>query len=989
MQRIYKITAIGIAAAAAIAVAAAKNMAAENIPVDITQLEGFSASVIKNATIEDEGASYSGEDYISSSGSVHHPKWFEGDKIIKADDVYYTVEAQAEPEYYYSGSEDFSDWIDIGNTSSEDINLFDGVNISEPQLRTVGNNTYTYRAISKNGSMLINLKCSPDEVNYLTVRLWGDDVGDTILWVCDPLTGFMNSDNTRQPKRNSLVDRRDWVDLNYVSSSPQYSGGFIYATYEIPTVYTMGKSSVSLRLYSTGGPSNYSTPAVKEQREASRGIYDVYMTQSPSFEPLKFGTIDGGYEGNPKDECSINSSYDMEEQKAALYSAIQKGLYYLNQWQIRGDEAPLYMQGMITRRDWRNIASENTDWKNDFYNTGGMLSQNMTPLNMLELAADMYKYGDGLDVDKDEMLNRVVLGIDFLCRAQGSNGGFYSNSGWIGGPDRTAAEGNNLTGFGLRSAGEAMLLVREDLTEDILNEEIDSDADGEADKTRREAWCDMLEKARDYLITLEGGYGHAPNQDMANSIAALKLDTMLSYLGGNGMSKSAAGAVIERCFGITKNLVTSSYWVSPKGTILENLGSLHGGYSGDYGTNAIAEMSELSQCSIEYGYKERAYGKYLDIVYNAINHYYFEGMKLRNGEAVQQLYSEGLISNRNMYYPGTERYPIDIYSAINLNNDTALKIIYEYFTNQRISNRLNTDFNASNSHFEDNVLSAFRLYNSFDELINAMYERNSEDYSFIPDNEELKGYAWADEMARNVVIKDGDSVIYMALNWRNPTHSLGVYNTVSEKDNQAVKRNNLCRVHAKNGSYDQYGYAEMYTDGYEAWTNVNVSDGCMEALMSVNYGGYTVVMNSYNCSGSGNSRSFSADEIEAAAKLDRAAVYKDMISGKSYCYSNGMWHSGGESLKLNSNSTLVLKSETLTADKAVIRDGIAEVTVNNFGTDTKKVSIYTAEYDEDDRFNGVNILEQNIFHGENKITLSAENADKVFAWEYESIKPIG
>lgn len=131
------------------------------------------------------------------------------------------------------------------------------------------------------------------DISYLTVKLWGNDTGDTMLWVCNPETGYMNISNSRQPTRNGLVDRRDWVELNFLNSSPQYNGGFIYSTYMIPTIYTSGKEYVSLRIYSTGGNSNYGSVAIKDQTMPSRGIYAAYMTQEADFEPEKFETVTG------------------------------------------------------------------------------------------------------------------------------------------------------------------------------------------------------------------------------------------------------------------------------------------------------------------------------------------------------------------------------------------------------------------------------------------------------------------------------------------------------------------------------------------------------------------------------------------------------------------------------------------------------------------------------------------------------------------------
>lgn len=677
MKSIYKIAAVGILLVAAIAFISAKAFSAPKdspivIDTSVNVIDGFFAENIKDSTISDEGASYSGEQWLNSEGEVNHPQWFEGDKLIMADGSYYLIKAYPAPDYYYSGSGEFSDTIDIGNTESENGNLFEYVNASEPQVREVDGNTYTYRTLSKNGAMVLNLSCSPDSVNYLTVRLWGGDTGDTMLWVCDPVSGNMNETDSEQPHRNA------------------------------------------------------------------------------------------------------------------------------------------------------------------------------------------------------------------------------------------------------------------------------SDADGEADISRREAWILMLEKARDYLIDINGGFGHAPNQDMANSIAALCFDKAIEKLGGRTLSKSGAGAVFDRCFGVSKNPLTSGYWVSPKGTILENFGSVQGGYSGDYGSNAVAEMSQLTEIAkAYYGYD---YEAYMERVYDTIDKYYFTGKRLENGEFFAQEYTEGIISNRNAYYSGTERYPIDIYSALELGNDTALKIISNYITQKDISSLMSggKELDVSNVHFEDSVIDAAHMYRYFDEITKAAQERNIAGYDFLMDDGDVSSYAWADEMARNVIIKDGGEKIYMALNWRNPAHSNKIYSP----GEQEIMANDLCRVHASNGVYDSYGYAGMTTDGYETWTAVSGTDGCMEALMTVQYGQYTVIMNSYNCGSSGNARDFKASDFEKDAGLDRDKSYMDMMTGAVYGYSGGYWHSGGNIMQVKSNSTLVLKAIDVHASRPVVSNGKASSVVTNNTDSAKSVVLYAAQYDE-------------------------------------------
>ncbi len=986
-MKIYKLTAIGIAIVAIVAVFTAKAMAAGSksdpvvVETNTTSIRNFKAESIKNATIEDEGEAYTGEYYLTTRGRVTHPKWFEGDKLIKADSTYYLIKAEAAPDYYYNGDNGFADNIIIGDTESEEHNKFSSVRASGVKTREIDGSTYTYRTLDSNSSMLLNLKCSPDETNYLTVQLWGGDTGDTILWVCDPVSGKMNYDNKHQPKRNSIVDRRDWVELNTTVTTPQYDGGFIYATYMIPQIYTKGKESVSLRLYSTGGSAAYANISVKEQTESSRGIYGAYMTQSASFNPMKYGITEGRYSGNVDNIYSVSDEAAMVKQYDALNRAVITAIDMLREWQIYGDDVPSYMEGMITRSTaWKKKNSADTDWKTIYYNNNYILRQNMTPLNLLEIAAYAYNNADKLslsDTEKAEMLDRIIKATDFLCRAQGSNGGFFSSAGWIGGPERKDAGGNNLTGFGLRSVGGAVLEVWDGITDDMKSELIDSDADGAADKSRLDAWAEMCAAARDYLITLEGGYGHAPNQDAANSIAALRFDGVLRKMGSNlSLTKGAAGNVLDINFGFTKNLVTSSYWVSPKGTILENFGSVQGGYSGDYGSNAIAELSEIAELAKDiYGFE---YKKYLNNVYTAIDNYYFIGKKSANGVFVPQQYTEGVISNRNGYYPGTERYPIDIYSALTLKNDTALKIIANYLEQQTIS-----DFdglNPSNVHFEENIIQFVDLYDKFDEVVSACDERDIATYDFVMENDAITSYAWADEMARNVVIKDGGKRIYMALNWRNPAYSTTIYNTTSRKDKQSIMRNNLCRIHATNGYYDSYGYADMYTDGYATWTDIKDTDGTMQALMVTKYDCYTVIMNS-----STDEKSWS--DFDDTAWLDRNLSYKDLISGKIYSFNGTQWQSDA-SMKLAPSATMVLKALTFDISEPVIKNGTATFEITNNTETAEDITVYAADYNADGTLKSVDVESCTAESGISRMTVNVTENSRIYIWD-KTMKPIG
>lgn len=963
-------------------------------------------------TIADEKGTYPNDTYLKSDGKVVRPKWYEGTKkligtaLLTAGSLNETVEninvsinPTAKPDFDTSK---LSDYIDIGNTESESTG-FECVRDNGTETNVVDGITHTYRTLNKNGAMVLTMKCDPEKVNYLTIKLWGNDTGDTMLWVCDPETGNMNIANNSQPTRNSLVDRRDWVELNFLNSSPQYNGGFIYSTYMIPTVYTKGKEYVSLRLYSTGGNANYSSVTIKEQTMPSRGIYAAYMTQDSNFDPSAFETVTGKLAKTA--ETSVKS---YEEQKQLAFNYAQSAVEIFKSWQIYGqNNYPSYMEGMVTRRtDWTNKSLADDDWKSKYYqSSNGMLKQNMTPLNIYEIFALAYKNAEKLGYgaeEKAELLDRIVKGIDFLVRAQGSNGGFYSSKGWIGGPERTEASGNNLTGFGLRSVASSVITVYDDIAENgYLEQIVDSDADGENDTVRQSAWESMMSAARDYLVSLDGA-GHAPNQDMADIIAALRFEKALQIMNSplSWKSQNKEDEIekqLDMALGFRPNLACSSYWVSPKGLILENFGSIQGGYSGDYGIEALEEMSQLVEFAEDYyGENSNKAGKYTDLIkkaYECSDKFMFTANA--SDEAEPTLYAEGIISNRNAYYPGTERYILDYYTALSKKNKTALKTFDYFFKHNKLENE--SEYSSDNAHFEDNALSVLKLCLCFEDIVYAINEENINEYEYLMEDDSINEYAWADEMGRNVVIKNGEDKIYIALNWRNPLRSVNYYNTAEVSNQQKSVMNNLARVHHTTNIFDKYGYAAMET---EDW-NIQTADSSdwqllenhyVEAFMYMKYGDYAVIMNSNNLMNNENDREYDIP----SEKLGLSGLYKDLVSGSCYYFGDEVSGAAdGNSVKVQSASTLVLYKLDNDFFEAKVKsaeyeEGTVTVNLSKSGGNEEIVCVYAAEYNNDNTLAGIK-KETRTIKADTEIKFNYEktnqdNIVRIFVWN-EDMKP--
>ena len=868
----------------------------------------ISWSGIRNNTIPDENGAYETPYYLRPDGSVITPEWFEGDiKLIAdaelslngetafVDDVSITLKSESIPQF---SAEELTSSINIGDPESEAAAGFDSVRATEPETNTACGTSETFRRLSKNGSMALTLKCDGSKTNYFTVKLWGGDTENAMLWIVDntteETTGHIDSANTRGPSRNSLVDRNDFVELNSQNSeTPQYGGGFIYSTYEIPRIYTDGREYVTIRLYSTGPSSDYSTPKIKEQTADSRGIYAVYMGTDPCFDPNDFGEAVSGISATEPD----TEMTPLEDQHSTVSELFWSGVDSFKSWQIYGgSNYPPYMEGMQTRAsDWRYKSYSDTDWKSAYYTSGRMLRQNITPLNMFEVFAQTYRLLPDGDAEKAELLDRIIKGVDFLARAQGLNGGWYSLNGWIGGgaaertpdnPDgRLNAGGNHLEGFGVRSAGAAVIELYKEIGP-YLSEMIDSDADGKADKTRYEAWEEMFSRAWDFYTSYDGA-GHAPNQDMAQLIAALRFQYCLKLMDSDSLrSDEEIEKQINICLGKDLSKALSSYWVSPKGLILENFGSVQGGYSGDYSTNALAELSQAAEIGSAF-FPENAseYADTVNAAYDAAGNFMFTSGV--SGAPVQ--YAEGLISTRNSHYPGTERYICDPYAALTLNNKTSLKIQYNEFAFDRIM--LGTDeYSPSNAHFEDNIVSLGNYLLNWDEYAAAFEEQDISEYDFISEDGDIDQYAWADEMARNVVIKNAGETLYMALNWRSPMHTSSnrtvdpptFYNSEGSNGEQLVYANNIGRVHHKSKGADRYGYFEV-TTADEYWSQSSNSSWravpyhYMDAVMYAQYGEYTIIMNS-----TGVTEEAPGSEFPIPEALGLNGVYKDLISGKIY-----------------------------------------------------------------------------------------------------------
>ena len=72
-----------------------------------------------------------------------------------------------------------------------------------------------------------------------------------------------------------------------------------------------------------------------------------------------------------------------------------------------------------------------------------------------------------------------------------------------------------------------MNLIASELSNETLSERVDADDTGEMTMTRRDTWARLLVDSRDYL---QWNRGHAPNQDLADVLAAQVADSALAVI---------------------------------------------------------------------------------------------------------------------------------------------------------------------------------------------------------------------------------------------------------------------------------------------------------------------------------------------------------------------------------------------------------------------------------------------------------------------------
>ena len=676
-------------------------------------------------------------------------------------------------------------------------------------------------------SISFSMSCDPTTVNYLTVKFWGSDV------ISGRQQLFLYDGNTQIGKYYGGIPESE---IMYWDTLPGYQDRFYYSTYIIPSYLTSNKSRLTIKLAG-----------------AQMNLYRAYTHLDPFFTPT--GEIQGTNPGLGEAFPDYNKNaynYLLEQAEQAL-DEMMTWQKWGPEWdaKIAAGEAFSWMTGATTW-DGRggNATMTEQEFKEDLYSrlrSGNCIGMTVPLFYAKAYHAEWSKY-----YHDPEMINRAVKALDWYCIVQGANGAFDNpwNKSWIGGPDRINGAGC-LEGFGVRGPAEAFLLLKNEISEEILNQVIDNDGDQVADVTRGDAWIQLFEWSRDHLMS---DRGHATNQDVAQQYAAWQHNEALIVLAPQkGIDRSTMLETMYRATGIlpADYYDEVTHWFSNKGIPCEGPGTSAGGYCGSYGVTPLAYTARycgvMNDLQLDNQFRKMFHG-WSNFCY-----------PINDEDGYANLVCQCVINSRpNTHYgkqfPSIGHTAGVAYAALELNEPVAIRAMQLFLQNNRLFDydyrftTVNTGPNAHLSSYAEDYVNLVDIWEDLETL-------EPTDYRF-PMEDSQPDFAWADEQAQAVIIKDNDAKLFIALNWRKPT---------DDRSHDGTSPSNVARIHYMDDKLARVANIPMETP-----------HGLYE-LYLCNYGKYFIIMN--------ESESMKTYGISIPPGFPDYAI--DLISGQNYNLTNG------------------------------------------------------------------------------------------------------
>lgn len=436
------------------------------------------------------------------------------------------------------------------------------------------------------------------------------------------------------------------------------------------------------------------------------------------------------------------------------------------------------------------------------------------------------------------LLARVAAALDYQRRAQGLNGGFVAHPGsrpWVGGPTRANASGV-LEGYGHMGFSAAFSLAGPALAASgMLDVLIDDDANPQTPNvTRWQAYAALFVGSRDFLL---GHRGHAPNQDVADVLAAWLANSALPTLraSSRALPNATLLVAVHEAIGLTNTTVEpQARWFSPHGISMEPNGDLNGGFTAGYGdvnlmVDWLADVTGDAQVEAQAKRIRAALSMFrsVDSCYDAV------------GGPYRCLRLESVVSSRHAVMPSRVSYgPGLATAALTRKDPLAIRLAQLRLAHgDAFSQELSLKAQQCSPHFPDSLMAAVKWRDSFPALV-ALPATNVR----LPLEPGQPDFAWADATAGMVVLQHTlpseplPRRMFAAVQWRHGFKSTdpGARNVAN------VALNNATRVH-----FSTFGRERVATVAQQLLSN---SSG-FRSINAFDFGGYAIGMNMMSAGG--------------------------------------------------------------------------------------------------------------------------------------------
>jgi hypothetical protein len=653
------------------------------------------------------------------------------------------------------------DTVVFGNSASETAHGFSSVNsqviagnLSQPARQLLPYSTPTVNG----GEVTFTVAVDPVQRNYFTLKLWGGDdtdQGKGRLYLYVPANGV-----------NYQVGYRhegDYAPLSVTASKPPLPGRFFYSTTLLPLAMTQGKTSITLKILSTGelyGLGSGGPPSGNYQMNMDtpgRGIYRAYTHTQPMLD------VSGETQGSAPATTTRNTHTEAG---------------------VLGPTGT-YTAGL-------------NNWVTSLLNAAG----NSFTTSETELLARSYSVSQLANAyQKSAVVNKVIAVLDgFAANYYASP--FVSTSN----PGNAVTGSNNYGGSGGNEAwggrygplGWAIHLLS---SVPSFQNALDTVADFGTGTTltRRQAWGDMLLGSREYgRFTRDNRY--LTNQGILSDINIYKANRGLLDLGNpSAFTETAAQRYLKESVGLLPWLGSdlpgggsslkfgSDYdQVTQKGLTRE------WGYAGGYSEMSVYAAS-FYQWTGNAAFKDQAVKMLKAIasmrrpaidVSGASNYRSMEREGLLAWRGVRE--ADGYFSNE-IAYGNQGPWSSGMRVAGVTLDPTAVGYAKQMLADGQYFSQLVADSRYYSSLGFD-ALGAMEVYDDYNAVKAA-----ADSGIRLPMTAGQPDFAWADEEAGLVAIKRGNDRLWVEPYWQ-------------AKDGTGV--NGLARFHYSTATYDQYGVLE-------------------------------------------------------------------------------------------------------------------------------------------------------------------------------------